>query len=117
VQPNTQVQPNAQVQPHIPVAAQPLAPHFPFNHWPPQPWQQDPDTSQWPDHEDVLGKRGDARARFLDSWGHGNQAGGIYNGANWHGVKFLGAGGYGSAGLWVEIDHNRNIRRVSCATT
>jgi hypothetical protein len=31
----------------------------------------------------------------------------------WHGVKFLGAGRFGAAGLWVELDEDRNITNVS----
>ncbi|KAH7092331.1 hypothetical protein FB567DRAFT_614222 [Paraphoma chrysanthemicola] len=29
----------------------------------------------------------------------------------WHGVKILGTGGFGVAGLWVEVDDNANIKR------
>jgi hypothetical protein len=31
---------------------------------------------------------------------------------NWRGVKFLGAGTYGRAGLWCRIDDNGNIVQV-----
>ena len=30
----------------------------------------------------------------------------------WEGVAFLGAGSYGSAGLWVQTDDSGNILRV-----
>jgi hypothetical protein len=34
----------------------------------------------------------------------------------WHGVKLLGAGGYGVAGLWLELDDEKNITDVSFVT-
>jgi hypothetical protein len=29
--------------------------------------------------------------------------------SNWHGIKLLGSGGYGVAGLWVQADEANNI--------
>ena len=89
----------------------PPPPHFPFDFWPLQPWQQDPDTSQWPTH-DAISRDNRAQLDFLNSWGHFNlQRGGSE--AHWHGVKFLGAGGFGCAGLWVQLDPQRNVTDVS----
>jgi hypothetical protein len=31
------------------------------------------------------------------------------NDSNWHGIKLLGSGGYGLAGLWVQADEANNI--------
>jgi hypothetical protein len=35
------------------------------------------------------------------------------DGTRWTGVKSLGVGGYGIAGLWVQVDEAGNIQDVS----
>lgn len=32
---------------------------------------------------------------------------------SWHGIRFLGAGSFGCAGLWVHVDEANNITDVS----
>jgi hypothetical protein len=36
----------------------------------------------------------------------------ISDSSRWHGIKLLGFGSYGAAGLWVEADAANNIRDV-----
>ncbi|KAF1849246.1 uncharacterized protein K460DRAFT_354115 [Cucurbitaria berberidis CBS 394.84] len=84
---------------------------YPFEFWPSLPWPEDPDTSNWPTHAALSSRDLVARAAFLDSFGRFNLFKAGLEEWSWNGVKFLGAGAFGSAGLWVQIDHNRNIRK------
>jgi hypothetical protein len=110
------IQAPQQVPGHIVAPIPPLAlissvpPHYPFDFWPPQPWLQDPNTA-FPTQQALLDDEGNARRDFLRSWVHSHPHR-EFEETNWHGVKFLGAGSFGSAGLWVEIDQNHNILSV-----
>jgi hypothetical protein len=92
-----------------PVAAQLPTPYYPFDFWPAPPWQQNPDTSIWPTLHQLQNKVGEHS--FLRTWGHLNVQHDP-NEVGWYGVKFLGVGGFGSAGLWVHVNAHNSITEV-----
>lgn len=85
---------------------------YPFDFWPQPPWQRDPDTRDWPTREGILHDDHGARNGFLRTFGRFN-AEAESGESRWIGVKFVGGGSFACAGLWVDIDPNRNILRVS----
>lgn len=117
--------PPAQPQVRVPMHAAPLpqviTPVYPFDFWPDLRRIRDPDTSTWPTHNNILEDAGTARRDFLNSLGGIHLTGGpidingpdIWDGLHWRGVKYLGAGSFGAAGLWVELDPHHNKRSVS----
>lgn len=92
--------------PALPPAAQLPNPYYPFDSKPALPWQHAPNTSNWPTLESI--QSGPGRAAFLRTWGHPNVQGDPTE-VSWYGVKYLGAGGFGSGGLWIQVDAHNNI--------
>jgi hypothetical protein len=80
---------------------------MPHHFWPQMPWLAEPKLD--PLHNDI---RNPEAVERRNAW----LAGSPEKEASetlWHGVKFLGAGRFGAAGLWVELDEDRNITNVS----
>jgi hypothetical protein len=78
---------------------------YPYSFWPEPPWPEDPDAEDLDTDENA--KKKVARKFFLNTR--------LYKSTNaedesgWHGVRFLGQGAYGKAGLWIHVDDKRNI--------
>lgn len=101
----------SQAQQHISVAQQPYDDKAPFDFWPQLPWDAEPDATGWPDPVKITDqvRRAEEGDRWKDlpphQWPVGDES-------RWQGVRFLAAGGYGSAGLYVEVE-NGSIKDVS----
>jgi hypothetical protein len=87
---------------------------YPFPFWPPLPWDDDPATYLWDappvegeDQETTRERKRAARKVFMNERMYRNN-----DDSRWTGVRFLGEGGYGKAGLWVETDDNGIITDV-----
>lgn len=101
----------------VPLHAAPAMPEiprpvnaYPFDFWPPRPWDVEP-------HDASLGstvteiKRDDThRRKWMDTAPHWWP---VVNEDNYRGVRFLGAGSFGCAGLWCHVDDDNNIIKVS----
>jgi hypothetical protein len=77
--------------------------HWPPKFWPALPWDEEPDYKNF-NYETT--DRKDLEAKFPKTkpfqWEEDADAG-------WKGIKLLGQGTYGWAGLWVKTDRTRNI--------
>lgn len=88
----------------------PPANSYAFSYQPPLPWHSDSDATDMPSLRDLRMADIHPRSvdRFLDSGvmsvGHDNTV--------WRGARFLGAGSFGAAGLWVRVDEQNNIVEV-----
>jgi hypothetical protein len=81
---------------------------LPYDFWPRLSWTT---TSLLPPLNLVDMKKNEAsKAAWLSTGPHMPTGVGE---AIWHGVKLLGAGAIGAAGLWVETDASHNIQDVS----
>ncbi|KAF9692809.1 hypothetical protein EKO04_009105 [Ascochyta lentis] len=82
-----------------------LANPYQFDFWPPQPWDEDPDTSALPSFEELQKNNPLAIKRYMSEkplmWKEVE--------TRWRGGRFLAAGGYGAAGLWCRIDERNNV--------
>jgi hypothetical protein len=80
---------------------------LPYNFWPQLPWVPKPVFAS-------LDKRSkenkESRVTWLATRPHMNPED---EERSWHGAQVLGAGGYGVAGLWLELDSANNITDVS----
>jgi hypothetical protein len=75
---------------------------LPYDFWPQLPWDTEPDLPMFPSEE--------AKANaWLRTKPHRTSD----DEHRWHGVKFLGAGGYGAASLWTEVNETNNITDIS----
>ncbi|KAJ4376031.1 hypothetical protein N0V83_001311 [Neocucurbitaria cava] len=72
--------------------------------------RSDPDTRDWPTLEALRYDDHGARNDFLRTFGRFSTEAETGE-SRWIGVKVVGAGSFACAGLWVEIDPNRNILR------
>jgi hypothetical protein len=107
---------------------------YPYRFWPPLPWDSEPARRVSPPHiwrrynkqpvqqphEDILSysikvnRYSNAEAENARLWlGEGTHLWPPQDESVWRGVKFLGAGSYGSVGLWVKVDGDDNIVDVS----
>jgi hypothetical protein len=101
VAPPVVVAPAAAPIPVLPQVPQPEN-AYPFSFWPARPWNIEPAF-------DPLHDSDNTQNTWMRSRPH------MWPGADetdWRGVKFLGVGTYGRAGLWCRIDDNGNIVQV-----
>jgi hypothetical protein len=75
--------------------------------WPQLPWMAEPDID--PLDADIFNR---SAVRVRHDWLAGKPVKDPIE-TRWRGVKFLGAGGYGIAGLWLELDESQNVINVS----
>jgi hypothetical protein len=80
---------------------------MPHHFWPQMPWLAEPKLD--PLHNDIHNPEA---VEIRNAWLAGNPEKEASE-TLWHGAKFLGAGRFGAAGLWVELDEDRNITNVS----
>jgi hypothetical protein len=80
---------------------------IPYNFWPQLPWAPEPVFASL-DKKSKGNKEN--RATWLATRPHLNLED---KERSWHGIQVLGAGGYGVAGLWLELDSVYNITDVS----
>jgi hypothetical protein len=83
--------------------------HFDF--WPPQPWDEDPDTSGIPS----LKVMGEGEPAAFNQYLRGKPLMWKEDETDWHGARCFPTGGYGSAGLWCRVNRENNITEV-CAS-
>jgi hypothetical protein len=88
-----------------------LANYFHYVFQPPYPWEDESDIPEMIPLKQLNDRRHvntAARNSFLEN--------GLsrcrINDTRWMGARFLGAGTYGAAGLWTEVDVNNNITEV-----
>jgi hypothetical protein len=85
--------------------------NYPFDFWPPLPWDAEPasdSTLAW-SIKDLKSRSSPEKSEAWlsnppDQWP-------IREETAWRGGKFLGAGSFGSAGLWCEVDGAGNVVR------
>lgn len=96
----------------------PLFNTYHFGHFHSQPWYQP--REPWhdePDSEEEIAplkklKRPRRHPEAVDDFLENGLMRYEMDDTMWRGAKFLGAGSYGAAGLWVQVDANRNITEV-----
>jgi hypothetical protein len=100
---------SAAEDPVAPAPSTRYADKFPYEHWPQLPWGPEP----------ILGSFNVEEARKVEhaqAWMHTKPL--IEDGdeTRWHGVRFLGSGSYGAAGLWVQVNSENIIEDVRSYT-
>jgi hypothetical protein len=80
---------------------------MPYSYWPQMPWPGEPDLPAI-DAETLKGNKV-ARHALLDRDTHMTDA----DESTWHGTKTLGIGGFGAAGLWLQMDAMNNVVDVN----
>lgn len=99
-------QPEAEVAPP-PIAAARHGDRLPYDFWPQMPW------SPKPDYIPRMTKADQDDKDMMNAWLLTKPLVTSGDESRWHGVKFLGAGSYGAAGLWVQVDATNVITDVS----
>lgn len=81
--------------------------NYPYDFWPQQPWHSDPNDRT--EHA-TLAEISENRNVWLGTkpyqWPERDEE-------NMHGARFLGAGAYGCAGVWCQVNETNMIERVS----
>ncbi|KAF2251082.1 hypothetical protein BU26DRAFT_276091 [Trematosphaeria pertusa] len=116
---------------------------YPYSFWPATPWNRDPDREELPQPPQLWKKNNPhpvikehyAREGVRqyeereNEWKRKRNANRVAwmrsrphmwptdDESRWHGVRFLGQGSYGSAGLWVRVDDTNTIIDVSLTRT
>ncbi|KAF1918295.1 hypothetical protein BDU57DRAFT_537867 [Ampelomyces quisqualis] len=78
---------------------------LPYDFWPQMPWSPKPDIPGM-----TRADRGNDE--MMDAWLRTKPLMTSGEETQWHGVKYLGSGGYGAAGLWVEVNDTDVITDV-----
>jgi hypothetical protein len=80
---------------------------IPYSYWPQMPWPDEPNLPAI----DAITLKGNkvARHALLDRDTHMPDA----DESMWHGTRTLGVGGFGAAGLWLQMDVTNNVIDVS----
>lgn len=84
---------------------------YDYSFWPPRPWHEDPDTSQFPTLESMRNPSEDLQNRYLDMkpliWPTDDD--------RWRGAYCFFPGSYGMAALYCRLDDTDNIVDVSAS--
>ena len=83
----------------------------PYEFWPPTPWATVP-TLPPVNRSDMR----DGDANHINAFLNTKPLRAGADESNWHGEKLLGVGGFGAAGIWVELDARNCIKDVSAPT-
>jgi hypothetical protein len=83
----------------------------PGDFWPKLPWSPEPVLP--PYDIDMVKVNGASREAWLSTEPYMPS---LSDGSHWHGVRTLGVGGYGAAGLWIQTDAAGNVRDVDLSS-
>jgi hypothetical protein len=98
------VQPEAYDLP-APTAMANSADKLPYDFWPKLPWTPMPDLP-------TMNAQASNNMKKMNAWIATKPYRTMDGENSWVGAMFLGVGGCGAAGLWVEVDAEKNIRDV-----
>ncbi|KAF1849244.1 kinase-like protein [Cucurbitaria berberidis CBS 394.84] len=110
IPPSLLLPPDPGVQRALPPQPRPIN-QYPFDFWAPIPWDPEPeDPTPGASIEEIIGTDEDHEDN--DLWmGNNPNMWPVGDESMWRGGKFLGAGAFGCAGLWCEVNATNHVQR------